>query len=100
MKYTDNLDPNTTPFLNNWENAQLAKARAYGIPFDSVEELDFKVISNMIKEHECEQIELTKRTAGVESTNTPANEDHFIGEYKKELIVKAIIFHFLLISLK
>lgn len=54
----------------------------------------------MIKEHEREQIELTKRTAGVESTNTPANEDHFIGEYEKELIVKAIIFHFLLISLK
>ena len=90
MKYSENLDPNATPFLNNWKNAQLAKARAYGIPFDSVEELDFKVISDMIKEHECEQIELTRRTAEVASTNTAANEDHFIGEYEKELIAKAL----------
>ena len=80
MNYSNNLDPNQTPFLNRWKSTTLAKAKAYGIPLEPT--VDFKSISNRINEYERVDMSITR--------NTTANNDNFIGAYERELIAKAI----------
>lgn len=89
MNYIKNLDPSQTPFYNQWKESIITKARAYGLPAEVVENSSVKTIYDILKAHELEQIELSRRTAEVVSSDTSANNDNFIGEYEHELMAKA-----------
>ena len=89
MNYIKNLDPSQTPFYDHWKESILTKARDYGLPAYTIEHSSVKTIYDILKAHELEQIELSRRTAEVVSSDTSANNDNFIGEYEHELMAKA-----------
>jgi hypothetical protein len=86
----ENLDPNQTPFYNQWKESVLTKARVYGLPSYTIENSSVKTIYDILKAHETEQIELSRRTAEIAIVDTSADNDNFIGEYERELIAKAV----------
>lgn len=88
MKHTDNLDPNQTPFYNYWKESVLTKARVYGLPSYTIENSSVKTIYDIVKAHEAEQIELSRKTFDI--INVEYDNDNFIGEYERELITKAV----------
>ena len=79
-----------TPFYNRWKETVLAKARVYGLPAEIVENSSVKTIYDILKAHEAEQIELSRRTAEIAIVDTSADNDNFIGEYERELMAKAV----------
>lgn len=88
MSY-QNQSSQELPFYNQWKESILAKARTYGLPSYTIENSSVKTIYDILKAHEVEQVNLSRRTAEVGIVDTSANNDNFIGEYEHELMAKA-----------
>jgi hypothetical protein len=78
-----NLNPSYKPFFNQWKDNLFNKAREYGIPEYILENSSIKEIDDIIKSHELEQLELTRRTY------IKAIEDKINNAWEEESIAKA-----------
>ena len=87
----NNLNPHILSLYDAYKSTLLAQVAIYGLPLD-LEKNNVKSIYDIIKAHECEQIELSQRTIEIQQEKHTAN-DNYIGEYEKLVIEKAIAYN-------